>query len=52
MIITYYQIWSHMIIDDPQQGVPRNIDAAMQYSNGGTYFFKDGQYYRFDNSRW
>ena len=33
------------------QGIPPNIDAALQYSNGRTYFFKDGQYYRFDNSR-
>jgi len=33
------------------EGIPPNIDAALQYSNGRTYFFKDGQYYRFDNSR-
>merc|ERR1712192_241751 len=33
------------------EGIPPNIDAALQYSNGRTYFYKDGQYYRFDNSR-
>ena len=30
------------------EGVPDNIDAALQYSNGATYFFKNSQYYRFD----
>jgi len=29
-------------------GIPNNIDAALQYSNGNTYFFKNNQYYRFD----
>jgi len=33
------------------EGIPGNIDAALQYSNGQNYFFKDGRYYRFDNSR-
>jgi len=33
------------------EGIPSNIDAALQYSNGQNYFFKDGRYYRFDNSR-
>jgi len=32
-------------------GIPTNLDAAMQYSNGKTYFFKDGQYYRFDDDK-
>ena len=27
-------------------GIPNNIDAALQYSNGNTYFFKNNQYYR------
>ena len=31
-------------------GVPNNIDSAMQYSNGKTYFFKGGKYYRFDDN--
>ena len=29
------------------QGVPNNIDAALQYSNGSTYFFKQDNYYRY-----
>ena len=29
------------------QGVPNNIDAALQYSNGNTYFFKQDNYYRY-----
>jgi len=32
-------------------GIPNNLDAAMQYSNEKTYFFKDGKYYRFDDDR-
>eukprot|EP00090_Calanus_glacialis_P045346 TRINITY_DN8369_c0_g1_i1.p1 TRINITY_DN8369_c0_g1~~TRINITY_DN8369_c0_g1_i1.p1 ORF type:complete len:559 (+),score=136.99 TRINITY_DN8369_c0_g1_i1:156-1832(+) len=32
-------------------GIPTNLDAAMQYSNEKTYFFKDGKYYRFDDER-
>ena len=31
-------------------GIPDNIDSAMQYSNGKTYFFKGGEYYRFDDA--
>ena len=31
------------------EGIPTNLDAAMQYSNEKTYFFKDGKYYRFDD---
>lgn len=27
-------------------GVPNNIDAAFQYTNGLSYFFKDEKYYR------
>jgi len=32
-------------------GIPNNIDSAMQYSNGKTYFFKNGKYYRFDDEK-
>lgn len=31
------------------EGVPNNIDAALQYTNGFTYFFKDDKYYRFND---
>lgn len=31
------------------EGVPNNIDAALHYTNGYTYFFKDGAYYRFND---
>ncbi|XP_026466648.1 matrix metalloproteinase-14-like [Ctenocephalides felis] len=31
------------------EGVPDNLDAALQYTNGYTYFFKNGQYYRFND---
>ncbi|CAA9999914.1 unnamed protein product [Nesidiocoris tenuis] len=31
------------------EGVPNNLDAALQYTNGYTYFFKKGQYYRFND---
>ncbi|XP_050729691.1 matrix metalloproteinase-24-like isoform X2 [Eriocheir sinensis] len=31
------------------EGLPNNIDDALQYSNGYTYFFKDGQYWRFND---
>ncbi|XP_018010336.1 matrix metalloproteinase-2 isoform X2 [Hyalella azteca] len=31
------------------EGIPNNIDAALQYSNGFTYFFKDGMYWRFND---
>jgi len=30
-------------------GIPNNLDAAMQYSNGKSYFFRNGRYYRFDD---
>lgn len=30
-------------------GVPESLDAALQYTNGYTYFFKAGQYYRFND---
>ena len=30
-------------------GIPDNLDTAMQYSDGKTYFFKDGRYYKFDD---
>ena len=29
-------------------GIPDNINTALQYSNGNTYFFTQEQYYRFD----
>jgi matrix metalloproteinase-14 (membrane-inserted) len=31
------------------EGIPNDIDDALRYSNGYTYFFKDGNYYRFDD---
>lgn len=31
------------------EGIPDNIDDALQYTNGYTYFFKDGNYWRFDD---
>ncbi|PSN48124.1 hypothetical protein C0J52_05812 [Blattella germanica] len=31
------------------EGIPDNLDAAVQYTNGYTYFFKRGQYYRFND---
>lgn len=30
-------------------GIPDNLDAALHYTNGYTYFFKDGNYYRFND---
>ena len=32
-------------------GIPNNIDDALRYSNGYTYFFKDGRYWRFDDTK-
>ena len=32
-------------------GIPNNIDSALKYSNGYTYFFKDGRYWRFDDTK-
>ncbi|XKL61023.1 hypothetical protein PGB90_008080 [Kerria lacca] len=31
------------------EGIPDNLDDALQYTNGYTYFFKRGQYYRFND---
>ena len=31
------------------EGIPSNIDDALQYTNGYTYFFKNGRYWRFDD---
>ncbi|XP_022903605.2 matrix metalloproteinase-14-like isoform X1 [Onthophagus taurus] len=31
------------------KGIPNNLDGAFQYSNGYTYFYKDGVYYRFND---
>lgn len=31
------------------EGIPDNIDAAMQYTNGYTYFFKNDGYWRFND---
>lgn len=31
------------------EGIPNHIDAAFQYTNGFTYFYKDGAYYRFND---
>ena len=33
------------------EGIPEFIDDALQYDNGYTYFFKQGEYYRFDDMR-
>ena len=33
------------------EGIPDDIDDALQYSNGYTYFFKRGLYYRFDDRK-
>merc|ERR1711915_557015 len=33
------------------KGLPRSLDAALQYSNGKSYFFKAGKYFRFDDVR-
>eukprot|EP00088_Acartia_fossae_P048170 TRINITY_DN5249_c1_g1_i1.p1 TRINITY_DN5249_c1_g1~~TRINITY_DN5249_c1_g1_i1.p1 ORF type:complete len:549 (+),score=103.37 TRINITY_DN5249_c1_g1_i1:35-1648(+) len=30
-------------------GIPNNLDAAVQYSNGKIYFFKNGKYYRWND---
>ena len=32
------------------EGIPDNIDDATQYTNGYSYFFKNGLYYRFDDT--
>ena len=31
------------------EGVPDNLDDAFQYTNGYTYFYKNGAYYRFND---
>jgi len=31
------------------EGVPNDLDAALQYTNGYTYFFKGGSYWRFND---
>jgi matrix metalloproteinase-14 (membrane-inserted) len=33
------------------EGIPNNVDDALQYSNGFTYFFKDGKYWRFNDKK-
>ncbi len=33
------------------EGIPNNVDDALKYSNGYTYFFKDGRYWRFDDAK-
>lgn len=30
------------------RGIPNNLDAAFEYKNGHTYFFKKGEYWRSD----
>jgi len=32
-------------------GIPNNIEAAMVWSNGLTYFFKGNQYWRYESKR-
>jgi len=31
------------------EGIPNDVDDALQYTNGYTYFFKGGSYWRFDD---
>ena len=31
------------------EGIPDHVDDAVQYDNGYTYFFKRGEYYRFND---
>ena len=31
------------------EGIPDDVDDAVQYDNGFTYFFKAGDYYRFND---
>ena len=31
------------------EGIPNDVDDALQYTNGYTYFFKKGSYWRFDD---
>ena len=37
-----------MPIDGTWEGIPGNLDTAFTDSNDKTYFFKGGNYYRFD----
>ncbi|CAG0919792.1 unnamed protein product, partial [Notodromas monacha] len=46
----------HVELDYPRdmstwQGIPYHIDAATQFTDGKTYFFKDKSYYEFDDLR-
>lgn len=47
----YWEIEETGIVDGPRKisedwdGLPGNIDAAMTWTNGKTYFFKVGQKY-------
>lgn len=38
-------------INGPWKNVPINLDGAMQWRNGKTFFFKNKQYYRLDDFR-
>ena len=31
-------------------GIPNDLNAATQWKNGKSYFFKNGEYYRFDDN--
>jgi hypothetical protein len=33
------------------EGIPNDVDDALQYSNGYTYFFKEGKYWRFNDKK-
>ena len=50
MIIFYHN--SNFPIHRPianWEGIPDDVDDALQYDNGYTYFFKKGEYYRFND---